>query len=422
MDISYESYLFFEYISVDTIKMTSRFLASLPTLGTYKMEASISNEYVDTEVNDSYEDDYDILDLHKKILLKFNFADKSLSAVRSKLELTRKKLDVPLSGVERKAVLRSIASIEIDIDKVQNSTEKVEYLRRATDLISLYSSLGVQVRRINFGSKIVKEKESSKNSILRSKVISEYLNIARDYISINIMKESEDIMNCFSCGSSLEEIVADETCGSYHCSTCGLERDATCSSFNLSISSKANLTRNNYEDRDNFFKAVRRYQGKQSNRIPESLYESLDTYFSSYCLPTSSVIKKRPLDKSGRREGSSRALLFRALFDINRSAYYEDVNLIGHIYWGWVLPDVSNLEVIIMEDYDLSQKIFERIKNERKSCLNSQYRLFKHLQRLGHPCSDIDFKIITTRDIIEYHECVWRQICDELHWEFIPTI
>jgi hypothetical protein len=386
------------------------------------MQSVIVEEYVDKEITDSYTDDYNIIDIHDKILLKFNSDLKGLSSMKIKLDLTKKKLDTKMSIVERKSIIRSIIVINEDIENIEDQVAKKEYIRRSSELISIYSSLGAQVRTVTFGCKISTDKESPDIASLRSKVISEYLNIAKDYISINIMKISDDIMRCFGCGSSFDLIESDEVCGNHHCSVCGLQRDITSSSFGSSMSSKCSLTRNNYEDRDNFFKAVRRYQGKQSNKIPESLYETLDEYFNKYGMPVSAVIKERLLDKNGRREGSSRNLLFRALFDINRSAYYEDVNLIGHIYWGWTLPDVSDLESIIMEDYDLSQHIFERIKKDRKSCLNSQYRLFKHLQRLGHSCSESDFKIITTRDIIEYHELIWRQICEELHWDFIPTI
>lgn len=402
--------------------MKSGLLGFLPNLKTYNIESSIVEEYVDVEINDSYEDDYDIIDLHGRVLLKFASDLKSLPLLRSKLDLTKGKLESRLSIVERKAIYRSIDSIRQEIENVEAGVEKEEYMERARDLISIYETLGVQVKTVSFGNKITVEKEPSDRASLRSKVIGEYLNVVKDYIPINIMKISEDIIRCFGCGSSFDMIESDEVCGSHHCSVCGLQRDATCSSFGSSMGSKTSTGRNNYEDRDNFFKAVRRYQGKQSNKIPDSLYEALDEYFEKYGMPISSVIRERPLDKHGRREGSSRNLLFRALFDINRSAYYEDVNLIGHVYWGWTLPDISHLEDIIMEDYDLSQRIFERIKNDRKSCLNSQYRLFKHLQRLGHSCTEADFKIITTRDIIEYHESIWRQICEELEWDFIPTI
>ena len=56
-------------------------------------------------------------------------------------------------------------------------------------------------------------------------------------------------------------------------------------------------------------------------------------------------------------------------------------------------------------------------KDGRKSSLNSQWRLYKHLKRLGWPCKEKDFKIPTTQDILDFHKIKWAEICDILGWE-----
>ena len=201
------------------------------------------------------------------------------------------------------------------------------------------------------------------------------------------------------CGYDLSTIENEER-AAIHCPSCGLE----CNLVNQVVTScNDKVGKNNYEDRENFLKALKRFQGKQVNKVPSSVMDKLDDYFRRYNLPLSDEVKCRPLDSHGKREGTTLDMLLKALSEVGCSSYYEDVNLIGHIYWGWALPDLAHLEESIMEDYDKSQRIFEEIKDERKSSLNTQYRLYRHLERQGFPCSKNDFKMVTTREILEYY-------------------
>ncbi len=174
-------------------------------------------------------------------------------------------------------------------------------------------------------------------------------------------------------------------------------------------------------DRINFMKALEKYQGKQAHNFGPDLFDKLDAYFISINMEIGSVISEYPLvinNKSSirRRGNTTRDIMMKALKTINAKCYAE-INLICKIYWKWELPDISHLEAQIMEDYDISQEIFERIKGDRKSCLNIQYRLWRHLSRIGHPCLPSDFKLIKTSATIDYYENMWENICRELKWD-----
>ena len=62
---------------------------------------------------------------------------------------------------------------------------------------------------------------------------------------------------------------------------------------------------------------------------------------------TGAEIKKLPKEKSlhkekiGNLRGTSVAMLISMLKKTNNSLYYDNINLIGHIYFGWTLPDLS---------------------------------------------------------------------------------
>jgi hypothetical protein len=61
--------------------------------------------------------------------------------------------------------------------------------------------------------------------------------------------------------------------------------------------------------------------------------------------------------------------------------------------------------------------------------INTQYRLFKHLEMAGFPCYAVDFRIPKTREIIQADEERWKAMCEgvdeherTLGIRFIPTI
>ena len=120
------------------------------------------------------------------------------------------------------------------------------------------------------------------------------------------------------------------------------------------------------------------------------------------------------MDSEGRRGKTTKQLMYKALLETGNSGYYEDINLICHVYWGWLLPDIEHLEDRIMHDYDVTQRIYNEIPKDRRSSLNSQFRLYVHLLRyqkeISFPIRAKDFKIPTTRDILEWHYSIWSEI------------
>ena len=237
---------------------------------------------------------------------------------------------------------------------------------------------------------------------------------------------------CSHCNFKLDDINTDlDETGVSVCPNCMVERISVVRSRFYQDNTRTNNSGNNYEDRANFEKVVMRYQGKQPDKPPPELYTTLRNHFEKNELPkmdlhdngtyqyiSSEYIKNHiSLNEDGEKEGTSRSLMYKALKDTGNSNYYDHINLILHEIWGWELPDINHLEDMIMDDYDKSQRVYEVLPKDRKSSLNSQFRLFKHLRRLGYHCKSRDFRIPTTHDILEFHENIWAKICDILEWE-----
>lgn len=386
---------------------------SLLTLSSFGLK-SIAEEEDNKPIKGTYTDDLNILDIHRRILRILSPEGKRAITLQQKKQVLVNNVSKPQTVVDRKRNLASIEKLDKELTQLTSKRLLDSYVQETKQYLKIYAELGQEVKIRSIGKEQPKPNQRTE---LRLIVISRYLEIAARFVEIDIRRETPYNPYCV-CGYNLADLEGEERAATF-CPSCGLE----CNLVTQTVSSNGEKSgRTNYEDRENFFKALRRFQGKQNNKVPASVLEKLDNYFHGYDLPTSDIIRQRPLDSHGKREGTSLDMLLKALSEVGCSAYYEDVNLIGHLYWGWVLPDLGHLEESIMDDYDKSQRVFEQIKEERKSCLNTQYRLFRHLERQGFPCSKNDFKMVTTLEILEYHEDAWRTICSELGWDFHPMI
>lgn len=418
-------------VNPSTITSQHSIMQNLPTLKTFglnssftKVSESDTNEVLPDNFSGTYKDDFNILEIHELILKRFQWDKKNRhEQLQKKRDFELHKIKGSQNMVERKNSLMQIEQINRELDKIRSDEDLKRYMTDVSDLVASYKELGTITKVISFKpSKPESTAEDSERSWRRHMIIAQYLEIAQRYLQIDVVREIEVDNHCVGCGTNLDDLFIDETnFGSQHCPVCGIEREVMAQTpFYRDISRINTSSRNNYDDRDNFYKAMMRYQGKQQIRFPDDLMSKLDQYFESYGLPKGSEVKTFPLDKRGRRDKTNKEMMYKALYDIGYPGYYEDDNLLCHLYWGWVLPDISHLEEAIMGDYDQSQWWLDQLDDQRS--FPTQLRLYKHLRQRGHPCFVDDFKVVKTRDILEYHEKRWQQVCLQLGWESYSTI
>lgn len=372
-----------------------------------------------------YKGDCNIIEVHKKLLEYFKEKLSQLAEWKQEKEsLTRNLYErrFQLTLVDQGVIRRKIESLEKIITETEENRAYSSYYERVKPLLRSYKELGGGTTVVRFGAKRTETQVDTKH-LEKQDIIDQYLDIAYQYVDpseLEVVREIKVISDqCANCQSKELDNSLD---GFIICLKCGVSRGTlTKASYQNNNRKASSSNKNTYEDRENFEKALKRYQGKQVNKLPIDLSSKLDRYFKERDLPTSEEVRKMPL-VNGRRGTLTKKSLFKALKDIKYSAYYEDINLITNIYWGWDLPDVSHLEEAIMNDYDQVQKVFEVIKRGRKSCLNIQYRLYRHLEHRGFPCRLEDFKIVETRDILEGYEQIWGQICEKLGWDYASII
>lgn len=357
------------------------------------------------EFNGVYTDDLNLLELHDKMLKHLDWEiQKKLPILR---QLVEQELNQqPESIVQLKSKKERISYLQEEIAKLESKQNYNSYMEQVKDILIQYVNLP---RKKVFGISIVTQPDEYMEQ--RLYLINRYLELISKYVKVNIFRRPERSSICEICGFDYGSYDITDSCPNCHVQINIINR-------NTNAKIKTKPAKNNYEDRNNFYRTLIRYQGKQIVKLPDDIFTRLDNYFSSYHLPTANEIKKRPLDERGRREGTTLNLMLTALKNIGLSEHYENARLICHLYWDWKLPNVSNLEKNIMDDYEQFQSRYRSYKKNRKSSLNTQLLLYHLLKKNGHMCYRDDFKIVSTEEICRNQENIIKNIFTDLGWEF----
>ena len=368
-----------------------------------------------------FSENLDIIELHEFLMKKFEFEKQNKPKVLSYLiGLERDKLSKPVFKIELRNILSKIHMFTTELNCLQNDVDKIEYLSKAEKFLTYFQSMGHKKKIISFGAVKQNKKDDTVISTQRKFIIDKYVDIYQKYHDLNIIYQVNTKTLCQVCKFDLSSYNSEDI-GGVVCPRCNAEKTALIHT-NIATDVKFNNSKDGYEDRENFWKALQRFQGKQNNHIPDRLYKELDEYFKSFGLPAGDQICKMEITKKGTRGNTSRSMMFKALSETNNSVFYEDVNLICHLYWGWLLPDISSDEEQIMKDYDNTQEIFKKIPKDRRSSLNAQYRLWQHLRIRGYKYPIDDFKIVKTPDILVEHDRIMKIMCEECNLVFIPAL
>lgn len=340
-----------------------------------------------------YKDDLDICVLHDTMLKEFKSSKSKLTNIRNRIKELKDELEKPMYMIEKKKRIKELDSLTVEEFNIANNIKRDEYIDRVTDIVNEYSQLPRLKKHVVFtstGANIVHDETYERRQML----INIYLSILRNYTQVDVTKHlpHNDVIR-------------------YNIQISGSGKDS-----NQDMPSK-----NNYETRENFRKVMLRYQCKEDVVFPEDLESKLDDHFTKYSMLTGAKVRELNVNGEWHFLFTNKELLFRALADIKYNNYYKYWYSIVHFYWGWHVRDISNIEEEIMEEYDMAQRVYEKIKSKFKkkiSSMNAQYSLLRLLKRKKHECEVRDFKIIKTPDILDSYEEIWRITCDELGWEF----
>lgn len=385
---------------------------SFPTLFQRVTDVLFDDENIPNRIVATYGDDYDITHIHEIIIVKLEKENRELPFLQEKKVEIEEKLDNRLKVIQRKKITHELEVLNKRIDDLQNNRRKNEYIEESKEYLRRYQEMGPVMNKKSFMDEEVARQVDEKQLEERIIIIRRYLDIAKKYIPINVIRIVIQDQSCPGCGGF--NLLSDDP--EYNtlerCQDCGYERlnfgqPSLMREGNLSTKTPSN---SDYEDRENFVKALECYLGEQP-KPPENLFLALDNWAYKYEHPSKEEISQFPINSDGTRGVYGKEMLIQALGDEGYADYYKDWKLIGHLQWSWELPKIGQQDRdMIVADYDGTQKIFNTIKGERKSSMNTQLRLYRHLEARSIPCHPSDFKLPTTPGILEEQDIYWREM------------
>lgn len=333
-----------------------------------------------------------------------------------------------------KAILHKFKQLKIEIIETKKEVENL--FKKIDDIVIESEKLNIQIKikeKENYIKNIeediiLKKYEKEKGNILLDyknnlDVIKDYLEIAKKYINIEVIKKIEDIIKCNGCNLDLKEI-GENFDGVYICPDCNCINNYI-KPIKYIKDSEHYIINYGDDDINNFIKVLSKFEGKNVSIIPNYVYEKLDEYFININMEKGDYYKKLPFLEDGKKENTSKKKMWSALEELGYNQYYDEINYITHVYWGWKLPDLTLYKDQIIKDYQLTQQVWQKIKKDykRSASLGTQFRLYSHLRSIGYPyCKREDFKIQDMIESLRTHNDAWKIMCEETGVKFYPVI
>ena len=164
-----------------------------------------------------------------------------------------------------------------------------------------------------------------------------------------------------------------------------------------------------YKKENHFNEWIAQFQAKEVTNIPPEVYEQLRDEF-----------KKQKIKKTDISHTMVRSLLKK----LRLNKYYEHIPHIVSFLSGKKPPKMSNeLEEKLRLMFFKIQRPFENnCPEDRKNFLSYSYILYKFCELLSEdsflPC----FPLLKSKEKLYKQDQIWKKICEELQWEFIPTV
>lgn len=365
-------------------------------------------------ITGEYHTDYNILYLDQLITQKLAREVKDLPKLYFQVGQLQERKKNAVNIVAYNSIDVEIKKMEYLIREIENGERAARYFAKSKEIIQWYRAHHQALHMVDIH---VKSQKDDPHLAKRLMVIEEYLDIAGNYLNLQIVRSYESKTNqCHGCGTDLSKVTpnmeGEVTCPYDGCRTVhNIETTLRMPEVGDHV---ANYNSGKDESIENFYKAAQRFEAEQTVHILPSVYEELEKYFIKNNCQPSAYIKTLPLNSRGWRGNTSVQMLRKALDAIGESALGKHTILIGKNYWGWQPMKISEYMEDITSDYHKTQAVFHNIPveiRERDSSLGTEYRLWRHLQLRGCKCY-FDMFMIASDDSFAKHENIWKMMCE----------
>lgn len=408
--------------------------------------------------------------LHKNMSTKFVEQQKSLAELRQDLfalssrikELKRSpEFQNPIPNIKLQTEVWSLEeqykNIENEIKKIESKTYEKEYLIKTGKILNQYYKLLDKEKEITEKTSkrdflngnneqsydqhtIVdlldapinsQQKQNQENRKLKKKDILDWLGINNggngedseldkqklynQYMKIidpTFVPQYEDELELFDiCTHCHSEMLLNHNSGMLNCKNCGnIEKIIVDSDKQSHKEPPKEMTSFSYKRINHLNEILSQFQAKETTEIPPHVYEKIEIELKKARITDMTLLTKEKL-----RE---------ILKKIDETDYYEHIPYIINQLNGLPPPVISaEVEEIIRGLFLQAQPPFNTYcPDDRKNFLTYGYTLYKLFELLELDEYLSNFKFLKDRSKLYDQEQIWKKICQELKWEFIPTV
>jgi len=246
--------------------------------------------------------------------------------------------------------------------------------------------------------------------VQRKDIFDEYMASVENSVNEHKKPPAIDMeLKCRSCNRMCTLVFEQET-SEQVCTECGAAQYVQ--SNERGFKEEQEMERNvvySYKRDNHFNEWVSQFQAKESTSIPDDVISQLRSEFK----------KQKIKDSADITHLKVRGLLKK----LGLNKYYEHAPYITTILNGVKPPTMpQELEDRLRLMFGQVQKPFEKhCPTDRKNFLSYSFTLYKFCELLGEdeylPC----FPLLKSKEKLHRQDDMWRLICRELAWEFIPT-
>ena len=260
------------------------------------------------------------------------------------------------------------------------------------------------------GAPIVKEESKESNSVVisnteKTDLVDEYLFITNKHHVRKV--NTDELESCKVCKNPMICLQHDAL---IICDQCGYQEL-------LLVEQNRPILKQNTKDTSHFsYKRINHFrewcnqvQGKESTDIPNEVFEKI----------LNEIKKEKIVDTKKITYAKMREILKR--LRINK--YYEHINYIINRINGMPTPQFSpDLEEKLYNMFrDIQGPFLKHCPKDRKNFLSYSYVLYKFFQILGLNEYLKYFPLLKSREKLYVQDQIWKKICEELNYEFVPS-
>ena len=310
-------------------------------------------------------------------------------------------------------------------EKILNNNEYINeyYLNNGTLLFDYYND--------DFNINVSKPKENDTYNILnfftinnniddnkddiddkddKDDIIIKYMsNINDSYLNDNLNDIDEKINICINCGN--EKLVYKNLESEIFCSKCGYTEKVLFENDKTSYKeTPKEISYFAYKRINHFNEWITQFQGKETTDIPNNIYQEV----------LIEIKKNIHLDIQNITNKQVREILKKLKYN----KYYENIPNIINIITNRDSP------IIAREYEEKLRSMFKEIQipftnncpENRKNFLSYSYVLHKFCELLELDHLLQYFSLLKSREKLQQQDSIWKKICNDLEWQYIPSI